>query len=76
MKYILISLLGISTILSSCESNNNNNSGADRNEAEVVATDTVGYIPDRVDSILVAPDTVLVTPDTAGVQSEIEGEKK
>jgi hypothetical protein len=65
--------LGIS--ISSCDNTNRNtmNTDADQTEevAEPVATDTVAYVPDEVDTMLVIQDTIKVTPDTAGRQEDI-----
>jgi hypothetical protein len=77
MKYGLIWLASLLMLVSACD---NTNSGIDendvQNEAEIVATDTVEYVPERVDSLLVLPDTVLVTPDTVGIKSNIEEDRE
>ncbi len=80
MKYVFIWLFGLLMITSCGTNSNNNDQEIDendvQNEAEVVATDTVAYTPENVDTMLVLPDTVLVTPDTVGIKSKIEEDRE
>lgn len=62
----------ITLTFTACDSGNNASDANTTNEAEVVGTDTVEYVPEGIDSLLVTPDTIVVTPDTAGVQGEID----